>query len=186
MTLRFPAPFHSLVVFNLGSHWLLMIFSFSFWLAAVITLVWFYDTRSKCVHSPKRLPSWGPTRANEFSFKNTLRCDGVVFLRRKLHNVMRIYSTLLTENVTIHIGNGFIVRQTVEYVKKLYHVSLWTHDLFAWFNNFAPMLRLTPACSKETHWRSRCKHMEQYHTWDDKTRAAYMFAKLCINKRNPL
>ena len=30
MTLRFPAPFHSLVVFNLGSHWLLMIFSFSF------------------------------------------------------------------------------------------------------------------------------------------------------------
>ena len=135
---------HSLVVFNLGSHWLLMIFSFSFWLAAVITLVWFYDTRSKCVHSPKRLPSWGPTRANEFSFKNTLRCDGAVFLRRKLHNVMRIYSTLLTENVTIHVGNGFIVRQTVEYVKKLYHVSLWTHDLFAWFNNFAPMLRLTP------------------------------------------
>ena len=115
---------HSLVVFNLGSHWLLMIFSFSFWLAAVITLVWFYDTRSKCVHSPKRLPSWGPTRANEFSFKNTLRCDGVVFLRRKLHNVMRIYSTLLTENITIHIGNGFIVRQTVENVKRLYHVSL--------------------------------------------------------------
>ena len=124
MTLRFPAPFHSLVVFNLGSHWLLMIFSFSFWLAAVITLVWFYDTRSKCVHSPKRLPSWGPTRANEFSFKNTLRCDGVVFLRRKLHNVMLIYSTLLTENITIHIGNGFIVRQTVENVKRLYHVSL--------------------------------------------------------------
>ena len=68
---------------------------------------------------------------------------------------------------------------SVENVKKLYHASLLTHDLFTWlmiYNNASINSHSQlSAYSKETHTMSRCKHVpEQCHVWGDKTGAVYM------------
>ena len=54
-----------------------------------------------------------------------------------------------------------------------------------YMRDYPPLITLG-SFEGNTHSTSRCKHAEQCHIWGDKTRATYMFAWLCINKRNHL